>query len=139
MAAMARYFPNVLSAFHMEAEACRAGLLLAIYQEWDEFILESDCSLMVAALNQNLEDRSEVGRIIDDCKSYLTSLHSIKISHVFREANGVANRLAHLASSKFLNDVWLEEAPVIIQDVLYEDFCNCTRGQGSTSPSMHSF
>ncbi|XP_061993525.1 uncharacterized protein LOC133711410 [Rosa rugosa] len=137
VAAMARYFPKVLSAFHMEAEPFKAGLLLAIYQGWDGFELESDCSLMVAALNQNMEDRSDVGRIIDDCKSYLTSLHSIQITHVFREANGVAHRLAHLASSAYLDDVWLDEAPVIIQDVLYENYCNLNRGQGSMSPSRY--
>ncbi|KAM5582252.1 hypothetical protein ABKV19_002583, partial [Rosa sericea] len=49
IAAMARYFPHVLSATHMEAEACRAGLLLAIHQYWGAIDLESDCSLVVAA------------------------------------------------------------------------------------------
>ncbi|XP_062005922.1 uncharacterized protein LOC133723110 [Rosa rugosa] len=136
-AAMARYFPHVLSVFHMEAEACRAGLLLAIHQGWEDLELESDCSLMVVALNTNVEDRSEVGRIIDDCKSYLTSFHSTQICHVFREANGAARRLAHLASLNYLNDVWLEESPAIIQNVLYEDNCNYNRGQGPMSPSRY--
>ncbi|XP_062028619.1 uncharacterized protein LOC133744542 [Rosa rugosa] len=78
LAVMARYFPKVLSTFHMEAESFKASLLLAIYQGWDEFEIESDCSLMVAALTQNAEDRSDVGCIIDDCKSYMASLHSIR-------------------------------------------------------------
>ncbi|XP_062014260.1 uncharacterized protein LOC133730740 [Rosa rugosa] len=110
IAAMARYYPHVLSAIHMEAEACRAGILLAIHQYWNAFDLESDCSLVVAALQLNVEDRSE-------------------IRHIFREANGVANRLAHLASLNYLDDIWLEESPMIIQDVLYEDSCTTARGQ----------
>lgn len=32
---------HVLSAFHIEAEACRAGILLALSQDWDAIDLES--------------------------------------------------------------------------------------------------
>ncbi|XP_061993749.1 uncharacterized protein LOC133711661 [Rosa rugosa] len=92
LAALARYFPHASSSLHMEAEACRAGLLLAIHQDMTVIDVESDCSLVVTALQRDVEDRSEIGRIIDDCKSYLTSFHSIQVSHIFREANGVANR-----------------------------------------------
>lgn len=49
---------------------------------------------------------------------------SISICHIFPEANGVAHRLAHLSSSYFENFSWVEEAPVIIWDVLFEDCCN---------------
>ncbi|XP_061999476.1 uncharacterized protein LOC133716838 [Rosa rugosa] len=137
LAAFARHFPHVSSALHMEAEAARAGILLAIHQDFSAFDLECDCSIVVNALKHGMEDRSDIGRIIEDCKSYLTSLHSVQIRHIFREANGVANRLAHLASMNYLDDVWLDESPAIIQDVLYEDSCTIARGQGYMSPSMH--
>ncbi|XP_062011139.1 uncharacterized protein LOC133727571 [Rosa rugosa] len=139
IASMARYFPHVLSATHMEAEACRAGILLAIREGWDAFDLESDCSFVVSALQQNMEDRSDIGRIIDDCKSYLTYFPSFQIRHVFREANGVAHRLAHPASLNYLDDIWVDESPVIIQDVLYKDLCTEARAQGFMSPFMHYF
>ncbi|XP_024190430.1 uncharacterized protein LOC112194420 [Rosa chinensis] len=105
IATMAHYFPHVISATHMEAEACRAGVLLAIHQYWDAFDFETDCSLVVVALQQNVEDRSDIGRIIDDCKSYLTSFHSIQIRYIFRKVNGVAHRLAHLGSLNYLDDI----------------------------------
>ncbi|XP_024172036.1 uncharacterized protein LOC112178052 [Rosa chinensis] len=104
--ALARYFPHASSALHMEAEACRAGLLLAFHQNMTALEMESDCSLVVAALQQKVEDRSEIGRIMDDCKSYLTSFHPFQVRHIFREANGAANRLVHLASFNLLSDVW---------------------------------
>ncbi|XP_024161206.1 uncharacterized protein LOC112168311 [Rosa chinensis] len=135
LVALAHYFPHASSALHMEAEACRAGLLLAIHQNMSAIDLESDCSLVITALQHNVEDRSEIGRIIDDCKSYLTSFHPFQVRHIFREANGAANRLAHLASYNYISDVWLEETPVIIRDVLYEDSCIDARGQGFMSPS----
>ncbi|XP_024178113.1 uncharacterized protein LOC112184048 [Rosa chinensis] len=64
--ALARHFPHASSALHMEAEACRAGLLLAIHQDMTVIDVESDCSLIVTALQRDVEDRSEIGRIIDD-------------------------------------------------------------------------
>ncbi|PRQ17747.1 putative ribonuclease H-like domain-containing protein [Rosa chinensis] len=105
IASMAHYFPHVLSTTHMEAEAFRAGILLAIREGWDAFDLESDCSLVVSVLQQNMEDRSDIGCILDDCKSYLTSFHSFQIRHVFRKANGVAHHLAHLASLNYLDNI----------------------------------
>lgn len=37
-------------ALQMEAEACRAGLLIAIHQGWSNIDLQSDSSRVVAAL-----------------------------------------------------------------------------------------
>ncbi|XP_024179050.1 uncharacterized protein LOC112185076 [Rosa chinensis] len=110
LSALVRYFPHASSALHMEAEACRAGLLLAIHQDMNVIDIESDCSLVVTTLQREVEDRSDIGRIIDDCKSYLTYFHSIQVSYIFREANGVANRLAHVASfNMFQQDIALHE------------------------------
>ena len=49
---------------------------------------------------------------------------SIVICHSFREANGVAHKLAHLAKSHCENFIWLDEAPASIEDVLFIDQCN---------------
>lgn len=61
--------------------------------------------------------------------------NSITITHVYREANGVANRLAHIASCSGIDDFWLDEMLFIIENVLCEDICSCGRGSGSMSPS----
>lgn len=60
IAAFARSFSPVLSALHMEAEACRAGLLIAVHQGWSDIELESDCSLVIAALASSNKDYSSV-------------------------------------------------------------------------------
>ena len=138
IAALARHFPFSGSALHMEAEACRAGLLIAIYFGWVDVEIESDCSVLISGLSSDREDYSDVGRIIHDCHSYIRTINTCRVSHIYREANGVANRLAHLASCSFLDEFWVDETPVSIQDVLYEDLCNSTRGLGAMSPSMYN-
>ncbi|XP_061990640.1 uncharacterized protein LOC133709052 [Rosa rugosa] len=133
IAALARSFLHAHSVLNMEAEACRAGLLLSIHQGWPEIEIESDSAILVAALNSGEKNFSEVSRILDDCKDYMSSFQSVRIRHIYREANCVADRLAHLASLFYIDDVWLEETPAIIQDVLYNDYCNSTyvaRGSG---------
>lgn len=54
---------------------------------------------------------------------------SIVIHHIYREANGVVHRLAHIASHSSIVKFWLDEMPSIIEDVedvLFEDCCNRT-------------
>ncbi|XP_024196188.1 uncharacterized protein LOC112199393 [Rosa chinensis] len=80
VAAIARPIVHAHSAFNMEVDASRAGLLLGIYQ------------------------------------AYMSAFQSVQVRHIYREANGVADRLAHLASVGLLDAVWLEETPAIIQD-----------------------
>ncbi|XP_062020817.1 uncharacterized protein LOC133737227 [Rosa rugosa] len=118
--------PHLSSALHSEVEACRAGLLLALHQGWKEVEIESDCSILVAAMNSQAEDNSEVSRILDDCRDYMQAFDYIRIRHVYREANSVANRLAHFASLDHVVDLSLVEAPDFLQNVLYEDICNAT-------------
>ncbi|PRQ31117.1 putative ribonuclease H-like domain, reverse transcriptase zinc-binding domain-containing protein [Rosa chinensis] len=126
IAAIAKPFLHAHSAINMEAEACRAGLLLGIHQGWSDVVIESDSALLIATLKSEEDNFSEVSRVFDDCTDYLSDFQSIEIRHIYREANGVAHRLAHLASYLLLDDVWLDETPAIIQDVLYENYCNAS-------------
>lgn len=63
-----RSMPYLYPAIHAEAEACRPALLIAINQGWDEITVESDCSVLVAALNMPGDDFSDIGKVISDCK-----------------------------------------------------------------------
>ncbi|XP_024163879.1 uncharacterized protein LOC112170820 [Rosa chinensis] len=138
LAAIARPFSLVRSALQMELEAMRASLLLIIHKGWDNVDIETDCAAVVTALKSDVEDLSDIGCIVGDCKVYLHVISSLNLQSIYREANVVAHRLAHLASVNYLDDYWLEETPVIIRDVLYEDSCTSTRGLGFMSPSMYN-
>lgn len=44
-----------------------------------------------------VEDSSEIEKIVEDCRAYLLGIPSITTCHIYREANDIANRLAHLS------------------------------------------
>ena len=59
-------------------------------------------------------DYSDIGRIVEDCKEYMASISYVSFRHIHREANDVANRLAHLASRSYIDDFWYEETPDLL-------------------------
>jgi len=42
---------------------------------------------------------------------------SFSVLHVHRAANSVAHKLAKLATSQLLDEVWIDDCPVVIRDV----------------------
>ncbi|KAL6197001.1 hypothetical protein ACLB2K_032614 [Fragaria x ananassa] len=99
------HIPYAQSAFYVEAEAVRAGLLIAIYHQWENIEVESDSAIMLQALTTEEEDLTEVGTIVHDCMPYMQAFNFVSVRHVFREANGVAYRLAHLASKSVVDEL----------------------------------
>jgi ribonuclease HI len=138
VASLVKQLPHASSPLQVNLEACRVGLHTAIHHGWTEIILETSCKQLVGALENPGDDWSNLGLIVNDCKDYLKSFISFQIRHVPCKANGVALRLAHFASFSALDECWLDKTPSIIEDVLFEDFCNRTRGQGITPPSMYN-
>ncbi|XP_024190354.1 uncharacterized protein LOC112194337 [Rosa chinensis] len=59
IAAIARPFQRAHSMINMEAEACRAGLLLSIHQGWTNVVIESDSALLITALQSREVNFSE--------------------------------------------------------------------------------
>lgn len=101
VAAFASSITFALSAFQVEAEASRAGLLVAIHQGWSVVDLESDCVALISTLASSSDDCSEIGRVVKDCKEYFSEFSSIIFQHVYREVNSVAHKSAHLANFFF--------------------------------------
>lgn len=64
----------------------------------------------------------------------MTAFVSISTKYVYCEANCVSHRLAYIASLSTIDEFWSDETPSIIEDILYEDICNGTRGSGFSSP-----
>ncbi|KAL6145404.1 hypothetical protein ACLB2K_056092 [Fragaria x ananassa] len=127
------------SPLHAEADACRLGLRMATQHGWQNLEVESDCAILVPALNNQGSDMVEVSRILEDCRDFIRRFDYVTVQHVFREANSVAHRLAHFATCDRVVEVTLAEVPDFIQDVLYENNCNAlnmTRGRRYMSPSM---
>lgn len=95
-------------------------------------------AVLASALASLEEDFSDIGRIIGDCKAFMLAFTNVKVRHIYREANAVANRLAHKASFSSVDEFWIDDTPSFIEDVIYEDFCPSSRGFGPMSPSMYN-
>lgn len=81
--ALARPFNHSTFALHTKAEALWAGLLITIHQGSNGVEIECDCASLGAAIARTDEDMSEVGHIVENCKSYLQTFSSIKVRHIY--------------------------------------------------------
>lgn len=105
VAAFTKHVPYATSALHVILEACRSGMVMAVNQGWSDIVLESTCMQLVTAMENACEDWSELGQVVEDCKASLNAFKSIAFRHIFSEVNGVATRLAPLASFSALDEL----------------------------------
>lgn len=78
----------------MEAIALCSSLELVGRRQRSAVDIECDCAAVVAAVERCEEDLSEIGRIVEDYKTYLVGLPSITIRHIFHETNGLAHMIS---------------------------------------------
>lgn len=67
MGVVCQFILRAAYAFHVEALAFRTALDFAIKQHWFGIVVESDCALLVSALERFGDDFSEVGGLLEDC------------------------------------------------------------------------
>lgn len=84
MVALSRHIAYANSAIRMEAEAYRAGLLIAIHLGWSVVELESDCATLIVALSNQKNNCSKISRVVNGCPA-------ISVRHVYHEANSVGS------------------------------------------------
>ena len=101
--------------------AAATALSFAAQLGFHSGILESDSLLLVSALVENHTYLSTDGLLLDDIRFYASFFNQLLYSHVKREGNKVAHRLAKhaLCISDFL--VWMEDVPPPIRSVVQDD------------------
>ncbi|KAK6164142.1 hypothetical protein DH2020_001006 [Rehmannia glutinosa] len=80
-----------------ETIACREGMLLARTTQCSNLLIETDCLHLAQSINNNQEDLSYLGNIIEDIRSYRSSFSSVSFSYIPRETNNLAHSLARHA------------------------------------------
>ena len=108
----------------MEAMALRAGIFITVQEQWSNVKIECDCAVLTAAFTRTDDDFSEIGCLVEDCKTFLESIDYVQVQHIYRDANCVTNKLAQIASSTDVVYIWFDEESYYIQNVLYEDICH---------------
>ncbi|KAL6179664.1 hypothetical protein ACLB2K_046336 [Fragaria x ananassa] len=114
---------NVTSPDLVEAYAGRLACEMARELQLFPIVLESDCLNLVKATQSDMED-SAFGMIVEDIKQDSLSLNSSFFSHVFRESNLVAHKLARLALSCSSPSRWVGAPPGELQGLLASPPCN---------------
>ncbi|KAL6134323.1 hypothetical protein ACLB2K_066555 [Fragaria x ananassa] len=114
---------NVTSPDLVEAYAGRLACEMAKELQLFPIVLESDCLNLVKATQSDMED-SAFGIIVEDIKQDLLSLNSSFFSHVFRESNLVAHKLARLSLSCSSPSHWVGAPPGELQGLLVSPPCN---------------
>ena len=118
-AAANKAYVQVTSPFHSELNALLDGLRLAETLDLDRVLFETDCLMLIQALQQQDLDLSNMGSIIAEMKDLLSKHAEFRIAHVYRVAHVLANQALHSSESQ----TWFVVAPSSIRDAILSD-CN---------------
>ena len=110
---------EITSALHAELMAARQAMLLVnrLYLDDVHVQFEGDAILVVSAMKA--QDSSIFSPIINDLRCFLRKWSSSKLSHVQREGNSAAHRLARFGITCAQEVVWFEEPPDLIRDIIF--------------------
>jgi ribonuclease HI len=80
--------------------------------------LEGDSLLVVNAIKDSGTQWSSYGHIVGDVRYVLNNMRSWEIGHVKHGANGAAHVLAKEAGRHAEEQIWMEEIPTCIFDII---------------------
>jgi ribonuclease HI len=102
------------------AELMAASYAVSFYLEVGFFhvIFEGDALNVIREVNSNPPYLSKSGHFIEGIKQEVLNLNSYSFVHVSRALNEAAHTLAKSAAINFCDDVWLEEVPLCIVDIV---------------------
>ena len=121
LASLAKQIPQLYTALEVEAMAAATALSFASQLGFHSGILESDSQLLVSALIENHTYLSTDGLLLDDIRFYASFFNQLLYSHVKREGNKVAHRLAKHALCILDFLVWIKDVPPPIRSVVQDD------------------
>lgn len=108
------------------AEAECWALVQAIEWAWSKCCnkvwFQCNCKDIVDWVNMNHPPMGPLGDMIRVCKEWLDKPWAFRVSHVFREQNAVADRLARIAVRRKCNWIEFLGPPEEIQPLLDKDY-----------------
>ncbi|PRQ48336.1 putative ribonuclease H-like domain-containing protein [Rosa chinensis] len=113
---------DVASPVVVEALACRLACKVVVDNDLGPVMFKTDCLQVVQAICAEGEDTSVFGRIIDDISSLLSSLAGSFFSHVYRESNKLAHKVAKYALLSSAQVSWSGHVPPGL-DGLFSTLC----------------
>lgn len=111
MATSSQTIPLPTSIEMVELLAARSALYLARELQFDQVIVEGDSELEIKKLNSKDYSSTSFGHVIRDIKIASSAFRNFVFSHIRRQGNKVAHRLARLACNFPTFYVWMEGVP----------------------------
>ncbi|XP_050248536.1 uncharacterized protein LOC126695761 [Quercus robur] len=121
LVSMSKQLPQLYSALEVEAMAASTALSFASRLGFHWAILESDSLTLATTLRNNSTFLSLDGLLMEDIKFHATSFIQLRYSHVKREGNKVAHKLARHALYILDFSVWMEDVPPPLLPIVLED------------------
>jgi ribonuclease HI len=115
-------FPH--SALHAEAEACIQGLTAAMNWRMTRMDVESDCQLLVQALNNQDFDRSHIGVLVRDARMLARlNFNSVSFGFCRRGCNKAAHAMAAMGVAGHAGNglLWSDDVPYDVRGVVAAD------------------
>ncbi|XP_012852581.1 PREDICTED: uncharacterized protein LOC105972189 [Erythranthe guttata] len=104
---------GMVSPSEGEAHAILQALRTAKFRQWNAITVESDCLLVIEALQKREPSLQSYGAIVEECFSYLSCFSFCTFSFVKRQGNSLAH---YLASSPSLDSMEGISLPTILAD-----------------------
>ncbi|XP_019451753.1 PREDICTED: uncharacterized protein LOC109353847 [Lupinus angustifolius] len=108
-------FLNVHNAIHAELHSAMKAVDIAFKKGWHNLWLESDSMLVLDIFSGNSKAPWKLSNDWQICKSKIAQMN-FKISHIYREGNVCADKLASYDISSHTNSIWFSTPPFIIED-----------------------
>ncbi|KAK8517307.1 hypothetical protein V6N13_092587 [Hibiscus sabdariffa] len=104
-----------------EAKACEQAVDLAYELNFRRVVFEGDSPTVMRKLCSPANDMSLISMIIKNMKTKIESFDKVTFQHIPRNCNKVAHHIAQHERSSPDNNIWMEEAPPLIDELIKKD------------------
>ena len=118
IAAQSKTEPGCLDPSAAEARAALLAIRLCVGLGLQQVQLEGDALMVVTGVNSSTVDWSSLGLLIDDIKGELRLVPGWQMKYIGREGNQNAHKLSRMATSRVLDEKWIDQPPECIKDCL---------------------
>ena len=126
LGSLSKQIPQAYNPLEIEAMAIATIVQFALDLGFQHAILETDSLVLVKALHDDIEFLLAVGLVLNEIRSMVNLFNELHYSHVKREGNIIAHKLAHHVICVSGAVVWMEDVPPLLFPVVLTEIASFT-------------